>query len=184
VLRLRGGCGPPDPRGPGVRLLFDQNLSHRLPRRLADLYPGSLHLRHAGLLGTDDLTIWRYAEANRLIIVSKDSDFYELAFRLGSPPKVVWLRLGSRGVSRAGARARPSERLIVTATGGVCAPGHTTANSRHSSGTPLRLCAPRSANWIPELCGRRALPSRRYRQWVAGEEAGQRRGHVARVLHL
>jgi len=89
VLRLRGGCGPPDPRGPGVRLLFDQNLSHRLPRRLADLYPGSLHLRHAGLLGTDDLTIWRYAEANRLIIVSKDSDFYELAFRLGSPPKVV-----------------------------------------------------------------------------------------------
>jgi predicted nuclease of predicted toxin-antitoxin system len=62
---------------------------------LADLYPDSVHLRHAGLLATDDLTIWRYAEANGLIIVSKDSDFYELAFRLGSPPKVVWLRLGN-----------------------------------------------------------------------------------------
>jgi predicted nuclease of predicted toxin-antitoxin system len=58
-----------------VRLLFDQNLSYRLPRRLADLYPGSLHLRDAGLLGTDDGTIWRYAAQHGLTIVSKDRDF-------------------------------------------------------------------------------------------------------------
>jgi predicted nuclease of predicted toxin-antitoxin system len=78
-----------------VRLLFDQHLSFRLPRRLADLHPGSLHLRDCGLLGADDRAIWRYAAANGLAIVSKDVDFSDLASRLGSPPKVIWVRLGN-----------------------------------------------------------------------------------------
>jgi predicted nuclease of predicted toxin-antitoxin system len=31
-----------------VKLLFDQNLSPRLPSKLADLYPGSQHVRELG----------------------------------------------------------------------------------------------------------------------------------------
>jgi predicted nuclease of predicted toxin-antitoxin system len=33
--------------------------------------------------------------ANGFIVVSKDTDFNQLAFVHGSPPKVVWLRVGN-----------------------------------------------------------------------------------------
>jgi predicted nuclease of predicted toxin-antitoxin system len=35
---------------------------------------------------------WDFAKAQGFVIVSTDSDFYELATTLGPPPKVVWLR--------------------------------------------------------------------------------------------
>lgn len=44
-----------------MKLLFDENLSFRLAAALADIYPGSVHVREAGLLGADDLRIWDYA---------------------------------------------------------------------------------------------------------------------------
>ncbi|MEP6685912.1 MAG: DUF5615 family PIN-like protein, partial [Verrucomicrobiota bacterium] len=39
-------------------MLFDQNLSPRLPRLLSDLYPGSTHVREIGLRDATDLAIW------------------------------------------------------------------------------------------------------------------------------
>jgi hypothetical protein len=32
-----------------MKLLFDQNLSWRLPKKLADLYPDSQHVREVGM---------------------------------------------------------------------------------------------------------------------------------------
>lgn len=78
-----------------MRLLFDENLSPTLPRRLADLFPDSLHVRDAAMRSTDDPIVWNYAKANDLIIVSKDSDMHDLSLVLGNPPKVIWLRLGN-----------------------------------------------------------------------------------------
>jgi predicted nuclease of predicted toxin-antitoxin system len=78
-----------------VKLLFDHNLSFRLVRRLEDLYPGSTHTGRLGLGSALDPAVWRYAGEHGLCIVSKDSDFRDLAVRLGHPPKVVWLRLGN-----------------------------------------------------------------------------------------
>jgi predicted nuclease of predicted toxin-antitoxin system len=49
-----------------VKLLFDQNLSHRLPARLADLFPDSAHVRAAGLDQSPDDQIWEHAKANGL----------------------------------------------------------------------------------------------------------------------
>jgi predicted nuclease of predicted toxin-antitoxin system len=80
-----------------VRLLFDQNLSRRLVDRLSVEYPESLHLVSVGLETADDREIWDYAGENDLVIVSKDSDFRQLAFVLGPPPKAVWLRVGNAG---------------------------------------------------------------------------------------
>ena len=40
-----------------MKLLFDQNLSPRLVHLLADLYPGSTHVRDVGLGEADDVTI-------------------------------------------------------------------------------------------------------------------------------
>jgi predicted nuclease of predicted toxin-antitoxin system len=78
-----------------VRLLFDQNLSRHLVDRLAADYPESLHVISVGLDAADDRAIWDYAGENDLIIVSKDSDFRQLAFVLGPPPKAIWLRVGN-----------------------------------------------------------------------------------------
>lgn len=78
-----------------MKLLFDENLSPKLPRLLATQFPGSLHLRDCGLKGATDEEIWEYAEANNFIIVSKDSDFYQRSLFYGSPPKFVWLRIGN-----------------------------------------------------------------------------------------
>ena len=78
-----------------MRLLFDQNLSHRLVPLLAVEYPGSEHVRNVSLNAADDVVIWNYAAQQGLVIVSKDSDFQQRAFLYGHPPKVVWIRLGN-----------------------------------------------------------------------------------------
>lgn len=78
-----------------MKLLFDQNLSPQLPRRLADLYPGSDHVFELGLGEADDIEVWEYARERGFIITSKDSDFNELSVVHGFPPKVVWIRRGN-----------------------------------------------------------------------------------------
>lgn len=78
-----------------MSLLFDENLSRRLVGLLAAEYPGSEHVESAGLLGADDLTVWNYAAARGLMVVSKDSDLRHLALLHGPPPKVIWLRVGN-----------------------------------------------------------------------------------------
>jgi predicted nuclease of predicted toxin-antitoxin system len=75
-----------------VKLLFDENLSPRLPRVLDDLYPESTHVHDCGLGSADDASIWQYAKTNGFTIVSKDSDFQDRSVIEGHPPKVIWLR--------------------------------------------------------------------------------------------
>jgi predicted nuclease of predicted toxin-antitoxin system len=82
-----------------MKLLFDQNLSHKLVARVADLFPGSVHVRELGLNAADDAIIWEYAKNNDFMIVSKDSDFHQRSFVHGYPPKVVWVRLGNCSTS-------------------------------------------------------------------------------------
>jgi predicted nuclease of predicted toxin-antitoxin system len=76
-------------------LLFDQNLSRKLPALLAAEFPGSEQVLLAGLATADDRAVWAYASAHGLAIVSKDADFQRLSAALGTPPKVVWLRVGN-----------------------------------------------------------------------------------------
>lgn len=82
-----------------MKLLFDQNLSYRLCRNLADVFPGSEQAIRAGLAEADDLSVWNYAAHNDLTIVTFDSDFAEMAALRGSPPKVVWLRCGNQSIA-------------------------------------------------------------------------------------
>lgn len=37
-----------------MKLLLDENLSFKLVRELADIYPDSAHVRHVGLVGAPD----------------------------------------------------------------------------------------------------------------------------------
>ena len=79
-----------------MKLLFDQNLSHRRPLKLADLFPDSGHVRAAGLDQSSDELIWEYAKAEGFCIVSQDADFAERSRLYGAPPKVIWLRCGNQ----------------------------------------------------------------------------------------
>jgi predicted nuclease of predicted toxin-antitoxin system len=78
-----------------VKLLFDQNLSPRLAALLADLFPGSLHVREVGLARATDEVVWGFALERGFAIVTKDSDFQERSQMAGSAPKVVWVRRGN-----------------------------------------------------------------------------------------
>ena len=78
-----------------MKLLFDENLSPKLPNRLSDLFPNSQHERDVGMQATNDPIVWDYAKNNDLIIVSKDADMHDLSLVFGNPPKVIWLRLGN-----------------------------------------------------------------------------------------
>jgi predicted nuclease of predicted toxin-antitoxin system len=78
-----------------MKLLFDANISFRLSAALADIYPGSLHVDACNLQFASDDVIWEYAKQNGFTIVSKDSDFYDRTLLLGSPPKLIWLRVGN-----------------------------------------------------------------------------------------
>lgn len=78
-----------------MKLLFDQNLSRRLVGHLRDVFPESEHVTSVGLDTATDREIWDFARENGHLIVSKDSDFRQLAFLYGPPPKVLWLRVGN-----------------------------------------------------------------------------------------
>lgn len=78
-----------------MKLLFDENLSPKLPRFLATLFPGSSHVRECGLLGKTDEEVWEYARVNGFTIISKDSDFLQRSFLYGHPPKVIRVRIGN-----------------------------------------------------------------------------------------
>lgn len=80
---------------PGARLLFDENLSHRLVEALADVYPESAHVEHVGLRGAPDRAIWEHARVQGQVLVTRDEDFHRLSVVRGFPPKVVWIRLGN-----------------------------------------------------------------------------------------
>jgi predicted nuclease of predicted toxin-antitoxin system len=82
-----------------MKLLFDENLSHKLARLLENTFPNSIHVRDVGLKAADDPLVWEYAKINDLILVSKDSDMHQRSFLFGPPPKVVWVRLGNCSTS-------------------------------------------------------------------------------------
>ena len=69
-----------------MSLLFDQNLSRRLPALLTAEFPGSEQVFLAGLATAGDRAVWAYAAARGLAVVSKDSDFAQMSAALGPPP--------------------------------------------------------------------------------------------------
>ncbi len=78
-----------------MRLLLDANLAPNLVSSLADLYPGSIHVFDVGNLAASDLAIWEFARIGDYLILTKDTDFLDLSLLRGSPPKLLFLRIGN-----------------------------------------------------------------------------------------
>jgi predicted nuclease of predicted toxin-antitoxin system len=78
-----------------MKLPFDENLSPKLPNRLSNLFPNSLHVRDVGMKATIDPIVWDYTKENDLIFDSKDAEMHVLRLIFSNQPKVIWLRLGN-----------------------------------------------------------------------------------------
>jgi predicted nuclease of predicted toxin-antitoxin system len=78
-----------------VKLLLDENISDRIVPAVNDLFPDSTQVKAVGLMRADDSIITEWAKQRDFTIVSKDTDFYQRAVALGSPPKFIWLRVGN-----------------------------------------------------------------------------------------
>lgn len=78
-----------------MKLLFDQNISHRILLLLSENYAYSTSVKKEGLIDANDKEIWEFAKRNHYTIVTQDSDFNDLNTLLGFPPKIIWIRTGN-----------------------------------------------------------------------------------------
>ena len=77
-----------------MKLLFDENISYRIVKKLKFSLPDCIHVSQTPLkYASTDRNIWEYAKAGGHIIVTFDEDFRDLANRLSFPPKVVLLKI-------------------------------------------------------------------------------------------
>ena len=83
-----------------MKLLLDENLSRRVVPFLQAAFPGSSQVVLEGLERASDLEVWKHAMDNGFVVVTKDSDFYELSLLYGPPPQVVWLQIGNASKAR------------------------------------------------------------------------------------
>ena len=78
-----------------MRLLFDQNISYRITKKIQAYFPDCQHVSDCGLMDCEDPEIWIYAKDNDFAIVTFDSDFYDISLINGHPPKIIWIREGN-----------------------------------------------------------------------------------------
>ena len=53
------------------------------------------HVLNIKMEEATDRSIWQYAVANQMLMVSKDEDFVYLASATGAKSQLVWIRLGN-----------------------------------------------------------------------------------------
>ena len=79
-----------------MKLLFDQNISHRILNHIQDILPEAKQVRDLGLENISDKQIWEYAKESGYIIVTFDGDFYDFSLVWGHPPKIIWIRTNNQ----------------------------------------------------------------------------------------
>jgi len=75
-----------------MKLLFDQNISFRITKKLKAVFQEAKHVSDCGLSNAEDPEIWKFAKANGFTIVTFDGDFFDIGLINDFPPKIIWLR--------------------------------------------------------------------------------------------
>ena len=60
------------------KLLFDNNISHRVLPKIVDIFPNSLHVMLKNLDESTDLEVWKYAKLNGLAIIFSTLNILDL----------------------------------------------------------------------------------------------------------
>lgn len=96
-----------------MRLLFDENLSFKICKIIADVLHGAKHVSDIRLNGASDMEIWRYAKDNNFCIVTFDSDFIDISVLHGFPPKIIWLKTGNATVESIAQKLTSQAKSII-----------------------------------------------------------------------
>jgi predicted nuclease of predicted toxin-antitoxin system len=84
-----------------VKLWLDAQLSPEIAVWItSNLAIEAVAVRDVGLRDATDVEIFIAAKQAGAIVITKDTDFSHLIQRLGSPPKVIWLRCGNTSNER------------------------------------------------------------------------------------
>lgn len=78
-----------------MKFLIDAQLPPSLAHWLREAGYDAQAVREVGLLAATDSEIWRYAQAQGCVIVTKDEDFAQRAQAGSTGPVIVWLRVGN-----------------------------------------------------------------------------------------
>lgn len=78
-----------------MKFLVDANLPPRLCTWLNSRGHDADHLFQLGLLRASDTQIWQYGSAEKVVVITKDVDFYDRALVFGPPPQVIHIAVGN-----------------------------------------------------------------------------------------
>lgn len=78
-----------------MKLLLDQNISHRVVKLIEQHFPFASSVKQEKLTNADDITVWQYAKQNEFAIVTFDEDFFNIQLAKGFPPKIIWFKTGN-----------------------------------------------------------------------------------------
>lgn len=100
-----------------LRFVIDAQLPPGLTTLFSEQGWEAEHVNRINLRIASDLDIWAYASDRGAVIVTKDSDFVQLARLNKRGPQVIWIRLGNVTNRRLRARLTPILADIVAALG-------------------------------------------------------------------
>lgn len=76
-----------------MKILIDQNISHRIIPLLVSNFPEIEHVKSFGLQRSSDQDIFMFARQHGFdAIMTLDDDFNHLQMKYGIPPKLIWIR--------------------------------------------------------------------------------------------
>lgn len=81
--------------GQSFALLFDENISYRIVKRVLNLFPGSQAAKRLKLTAKEDFLVWETAKVKGFTIITYDDDYEFLNQLRGWPPKVILIRSGN-----------------------------------------------------------------------------------------
>ena len=84
-----------------MKLWLDAQLSPEMASWIAKQFAiEAVPVRDVGLRDASDVQIFEAAKQADVVLVTKDNDFSQLIERLGSPPRIIWLRCGNTSNER------------------------------------------------------------------------------------
>ena len=79
-----------------MKIWVDAHITPAIAKWIKDEFQiEAFSLRGLGLRDSEDEAIFYKARSEDVIFITKDENFLNLLERLGSPPKIIWLRTGN-----------------------------------------------------------------------------------------
>ncbi len=77
-----------------LQILVDEDMPHPTAKLLRSLHIDAIDLRDIGLKGSTDAEVFEYAQAHKMILISRDREFGNmLKYPLGTHCGIIWVNL-------------------------------------------------------------------------------------------